>query len=84
MNKCISYNEKEELSLKMRNSVEASSKNYYKILDDRKLEEVVKLIQWCSLNSIITIYLNSLHISCSVSIIFTEILLLISRIKKLF
>ena len=35
-NKGISYNEKEELSLKIRNSVETSSKNYYKILDKPK------------------------------------------------
>ena len=35
-NNGISYNEKEELSLKMRNSVETSSKNYYKILDKPK------------------------------------------------
>ena len=35
-NKGITYNEKEELSLKMRNSVETSSKKYYKILDKPK------------------------------------------------
>ena len=35
-NKGITYNEKEELSLKMRNSVETSSKKYYKKLDKPK------------------------------------------------
>ena len=35
-NKGITYNEKEELSLKMRNSVETSSNKYYKILDKPK------------------------------------------------
>ena len=35
-NKGITHNEKEQLSLKVRNSVETSSKNYYKILDKPK------------------------------------------------
>ena len=44
-NKGISYNQKEQLSLKMRNSVETSSKNYYKILDKPKArdEEIINL-----------------------------------------
>ena len=44
-NKGMSYNQKEQLSLKMRNSVETSSKNYYKILDKPKPrdEEIINL-----------------------------------------
>ena len=44
-NKGMSYNQKEQLSLKMRNSVETSSKKYYKILDKPKPrdEEIINL-----------------------------------------
>lgn len=49
-NKGISYKQKEELSLKMRHSVDTSSKNYYKILDktekpkDEEIENLKKEI----------------------------------------
>ena len=44
-NKGMTYNQKEQLSLKMRNSVETSSKKYYKILDKPKPrdEEIINL-----------------------------------------
>ena len=44
-NNGISCNKKEELSLKMRNSVETSSKKYYQILDKPKPrdEEIIDL-----------------------------------------